>query len=327
MQIVEPGQPIPVDHPVILLVGEWGIGKSSIGSSLDTTLIDFDEGASRAVNRRHVALVRRWSDVNITQLRGRKAVTIDTVEGCLKLLQADILRNAKYGTASLNQLGWAELLRRFGAFLGELRAEGLDVLLLAHAKPVRDESGKVRVAARIPGGSYHEVMRLAHVVGYLHLRNNRRVIDFELTDRFQGKNPGQWPLVEVPPIAEARSFMAAMFDQARGVLGAAERAQAAAVATVATWRAEFQAIATPAQFREALAQLQRTKASVSAGEYAQLQHLFRARMAAVGVEWGPGGFRAIGRPTPMPLPSQRTTAWQQPAIEFAQEPLGRRRVA
>jgi hypothetical protein len=288
MQILEPGQRPPVDHPVVLVVGEWGLGKTSIGSSFDTTLIDFDEGAARAVNLRHVGLPRQWSDVKVHQLRGRKGVTIDTVEGCLACISRHVLQTAKYGAGGkLNQLGWAEVLRIFCAFVTELRAEQ-DVLFLAHAKIVR-EGDQTRVAARIPGSSYHEVMRLAHAVGYLHLDSRgRRVIEFNLTPRFHGKSA--LGVRVVPPVDEAAAFMQGLFDDLRGTLTAQGRAQQQAVDTLADWRYAIGQCAVPAEFERLLAALQADKARIPSGVYAQIQHLFRARLALMGVAYQQGRF-------------------------------------
>lgn len=296
MQILEPGQRPTVDHPVVTLVGEYGFGKTSIASSFDATLIDFDEGAMRAVNTRHVGLPRQWADVTVQQLRGRRGVAIDTVEGCLACISRHVLRNAKYGTAGkLNQLGWAEVLRIFRAFVEELR-ETLDVLFVAHAKTVR-EGDLVRVVARIQGSSYHEVMRLSHAVGYLHLDGRgRRVIDFNLTPRFHGKSALGVKLV--PPPEQATTFMQGLFDELRGTLTQQARAQQQAVDTLADWRYAIGQCAVPAEFQRLLTALQAEKARIPSGVYAQVQHLFRARLALMGVAYQGGRFVLTTPATP-----------------------------
>lgn len=307
MRIIEPTAAIAVDHPVILIVGQWGIGKTSLGTSLNTLLLDFDQGASRAQRSAPVAVVTQWSDVDTREsvFHGFDAVTIDTVEGCLQMLAADILaRHPNCGShGELNPRGWGLLKRRFAAFLQTLQGYGKDILLLAHAKDLRD-GDHVRTVARIPGGSYHEIMRIAHVVAHLHLVNGRRVLDATLTDRFpSGKNPGQWPALEIPPADQARAFMRELFDQTRHALGAAQATSARVLESVDQWAHAIGAYRTIDDFTRGLAELRAIK-TAHPSVYAQAYQRFVAAAKAAGMKYtGDGGFRFVGRPQLLERPS------------------------
>ena len=62
-RIIKATDPITVEHPLFLIVGQPGIGKSSLGySCAEPLLLDFDGGAYRAVNRRDTWPISAWSD-------------------------------------------------------------------------------------------------------------------------------------------------------------------------------------------------------------------------------------------------------------------------
>ena len=278
---------ITVDHPVFLLIGQPGISKTSLAYSLaNPLLIDFDHGAHRAVNRRATASVDSWADVveltNPAFLEPYTSIAIDTVERCLGTMTIAILAESpKNGTSAgtLNQKGWGLLKARFALWLATLRSYGKDILLLAHAKEERNGEQRT-VRADIPGGSYGEVMKIADFVGYLSMRGNDRVLDFNPTDAWIGKNPAGWPPMLLPPAARAGAFMADLFDRGRAALGQQTAASAAVAVGVERWREAIARYVSAAQFNAGLAEMRGLKA----GEpvlYAQV-HALLSRASKVG---------------------------------------------
>ena len=251
MRIIPATDAIRVEHPVFMIFGQPGICKTSLGYSCqDPLLLDFDKGAHRAVNRRDTLVIDAWSDV--VELMGNQAaldpyatVVVDTVGRCLDLIVADIAatdpKKAPGGTPTLQ--GYGLLKTRFRAWTAQLRTLGKDVLLIAHDKEDKDGDTRV-VRPDITGGSYGEVMKVADFVGYGYMSGKDRILDFNPTDRWIGKNPGGWAPFKVPAPGKAQSFMAELFDRGREALGAISEESAQVTQQVATWRAEIAKLET-----------------------------------------------------------------------------------
>src|SRR6185503_6826790 len=119
-------------------------------STKDPLLLDFDNGAHRAANRRDTLQIGNWADVaelmaNPDALVPYSTVIPDTVGRCLDVMTADIIRETpKLGpNGNLSQQGWGVLKNRFRTWTSSLRALGKDVLLIAHDK--EDKDGDTRV--------------------------------------------------------------------------------------------------------------------------------------------------------------------------------------
>jgi len=199
MRIIKAIDAIPVDHPVFLLFGQPGIGKSSLGySAKDPLCLDFDRGAHRAANRRDTLVIDQWEDVielmeNRDALAPYSTIVTDTVGRCLDVMTAHIAKTdpkkAPGGNPTLQ--GWGQLKNNFRTWVSAMRSLGKDVLLIAHDKEDKDGDTRV-VRPDIAGGSYGEVMKVADFVGYMYMSGKDRVLDFNPTDRWIGKNPAGW---------------------------------------------------------------------------------------------------------------------------------------
>src|SRR5438132_316006 len=226
MHIIKATDPIAVEHPVFCWFGQPGIGKSSLGySTTDPLLLDFDSGAHRASHRRDTLLIATWADVadlmaSSTALDPYRTIVVDTVGRCLDLLTAHINEQSpKYARdGNLTQQGWGVLKVRFRTWMTQLRTLGKDVVLIAHQKEDKDGDTTI-VRPDITGGSFGEVMKTADFVGFVYMRGKDRVIDFNPTDRWLGKNPAGWKPLLVPPVEKASAFMADLFVQGRAALG------------------------------------------------------------------------------------------------------------
>lgn len=249
MRIIKSTETIEVAHPVFMIFGQPGICKTSLAySTKDPLLLDFDSGAHRASNRRDTLQIGTWADV-VELMSSKEAlepyatVIPDTVGRCLDVMTADIIRETpKLGpNGNLSQQGWGVLKNRFRTWTSSLRALGKDVLLVAHDKEDKDGDTRV-VRPDIVGGSYGEVMKIADFVGYAYMAGKDRVLDFNPTDRWVGKNPAGWAPFKVPPVGKAQDFLADLFEQGRAALGSISDASAKISLQVAEWRdliAEF----------------------------------------------------------------------------------------
>lgn len=251
MKIIKGTEPIFVAHPVFLIFAQPGLFKTSLSySAANPLLIDADQGAHRAVNRRDTVQVETWADIaEVTQskdaLKLYDTVIADTVGRVLDLMTADIIEETpKYNRdGALTQQGWGVLKTKFRQWVTQLRAMGKDVVLIAHAKEEKDGDTTV-IRPDIQGGSYGEVMKISDFVGFGYMRGKDRVLDFNPTDRWVGKNPAGWKPFTVPPIAKATTFMAERIDEGRDALGRLSDESAAALRVVEDWRTKIANLTT-----------------------------------------------------------------------------------
>lgn len=257
MRIIKATDPIPVAHPVFLIFGQPGICKSSLGySTKDGLTLDFDNGAHRAANRKDTLVISSWKDVielmeSPDALDPYASLTVDTVGRCLDVMIAHLAAGdpKKFPGGNPSQQGWGVLKNTFRTWMTSLRAKGKDVLLIAHDKEEKD--GDVRIVRpEIVGGSYGEVMKTADFVGYISMNGRARVLDFNPTDRWIGKNPAGWKPFDVPPIAKATTFMADLIEQGREALGTISEASAQIAQQVETWREKLDGLTTAAELNE-----------------------------------------------------------------------------
>lgn len=289
MKIIKSTEAIPVEHPVFLIFGQPGIGKSSIGySAADPLLIDADRGAHRAVNRRDTLAVDKWADIaEVTDAKDAldpyRTLVADTAGRVLDLLALQIIEdNPKHGRGdgSLTLPGFGALKSRFASWLTKLRQQGKDVVLLAHGKEDKD-GDSVIIRPDMTGASYGELMKVADFVGFLYMRGRDRVLDFNPTDRWVGKNPAGWKPFVLPPAAKATRFLAELMDQGRAALGEISAEGAAITATVEAWRAKVAALATAADCTAALAEIN----TLEPMPMLQVKALLNDRTKALGITY------------------------------------------
>lgn len=288
MRIIKATDAIPVDHPVFLIFGQPGICKTSLGYSCkDPLLLDYDKGAHRAANRRDTLQIDDWGDVaelldNRDVLAPYATVVKDTVGRCLDVITADIAATdpKKAPGGNLSQQGWGVLKNRFRSHIAALRSLGKDVLLIAHDKEDKDGDTRI-VRPDIVGGSYGEVMKAADFVGYVYMSGKDRILDFNPTDRWVGKNPAGWPAFKVPPVGKAQAFMADLFDKGRAALGAISEESAKVTTQVEDWRSAVEAFTTTDEVNRAIPESQKLTAIVAP----QVKKLIMDRAKVLGFTW------------------------------------------
>jgi AAA domain len=263
LQIVKGTDAIAVAHPVFMIFGQPGIGKSTLGySAAEPLVLDFDNGSHRAANRRDTAVITSWSDV--TDLRADvlapyQSIVVDTVGRCLDVLAADIAATdpkKTRGGGELSQAGWGTLKTRFRQWLTTLRALDKDVVLLAHDREDKDGDTRI-VRPDIVGGSLSEVLKLADFVGYLQMVGRDRILDFSPTDRWFGKNPAGWAPLRIPPAGQATRVLAELLDKGRAALGTISEASAAVLTQVEEWRLAIADFTTAEECNAAIPQIKR----------------------------------------------------------------------
>lgn len=247
LKITRASDPIRVDRLNMVIYGPPGIAKTSVAFTSDAPLLlDFDNGAHRAVNRKDVVRVSEWADVadmTAEDLAPFKTVIVDTAGRALDALTVDIIRaNPKHGRGgALTLQGYGELKARFGAFLKLLNSFGKDVVLIAHMDEQRNGDDVIE-RLDVQGGSKGEIYKAADAMGRLVILNNQRWLRFSPTDAAFGKNPGQLEPLKVPPAdhPDFADFLARVIRQTKDRLNALTEDQQKAQEALAEFRGDVE---------------------------------------------------------------------------------------
>jgi len=265
LRIIEATERIIVEHPIFLLFGQPGVGKTSLGFSAENAILlnfDTESALARAVNRGRAINVLSVDELRELEqateiLAPFSTVVIDPVGSCVDLMAAAVIKdNPKYGRdGSLTQQGWGVLKSRFRTWITSIRAMKKNVLFVAHHK--EDKNGDtVFVRPDISGGSKDAVLRLADFVGFLFMNGKERLLDFSPTESWFGKNPARWSTFKVPPPEKAQTFMAQLFAEGREALGKISEASASIANQVQDWQADIQTYTTAGEFNRAIPKIQ-----------------------------------------------------------------------
>lgn len=203
LKITRASDPIPVERLNVVIYAPPGIGKTSLAFTADAPLLlDFDNGAHRAANRKETVRVTSWTDVTgMTEddLAPFKTVIVDTAGRALDALTAEIIRTDPKGhkNGALTLPGYGVLKNRFGQFLKLLNSFGKDVVLIAHMDEQRSGDDIIE-RLDIQGGSKGEIYKAADAMGRIAMENGQRWLKFSPSDASFGKNPGQLEPLKIP---------------------------------------------------------------------------------------------------------------------------------
>lgn len=203
LKIIKSSDPIKVERLNVVIYAQPGIGKTSLAfTASDPLLLDFDNGAHRAANRKDIVRVNSWADVTqITadDLAPFSTVVVDTAGRALDALSADIIRrDAKKGRGgALTLQGYGSLKAEFVAWLKHVNGLGKDVVLIAHMDEQRN-GDEIIERLDVQGGSKGEIYKAADAMGRIVIQNGKRMLLFSPTDAAFGKNPGQLDPLEIP---------------------------------------------------------------------------------------------------------------------------------
>lgn len=263
LKLIRSTDVMPVEHPTFLIYSSMpGVGRTSLAyMTRKPLLLDFDKGAHRAGNRKDTVQVEAWSDVD-ELLRGSalsdyETVIPDTIGRLLDLMTVDIINNdpKKGKDGALNQQGWGVLKTRFKTTRDRLASLGKDLVMVAHGKEEKDGETTV-IRPDIQGGSYGEVLKSADFVGFLYMSDKGRVLDFNPTDRWIGKNPAGWPAMRIPEYGKDGEFLSGLIDKARAALGRISEESAEAAKLIADWRAKIDTFTAPGDLNAAVPAIQ-----------------------------------------------------------------------
>lgn len=242
LNIVSKQDPIQIQSLCLMIYGQPGIGKTSIGFTAENPLLlDFDQGAHRSRNRGDSVQIAEWKDVEnmkAEDLEGYDTIIVDTVGRLLDLLSVDIIsKNPKmkgYGGA-LSLQGYGALKSSYATWLKVLLSYGKDVMLIAHEK--EDKNGdELIMRPDIQGGSGGEVFKRADGVAFMYKSGKQTLLDFNPTEQWQAKNAAGLLPLEVPNFTTKPDYLATVISDIKGSINALSAEQTEALAVVDKWR-------------------------------------------------------------------------------------------
>lgn len=231
IRIVKREDFIKVNNIVLVLYGQPGVGKSSLGFSADKPLLlDFDGGVHRAQGRKDCVAIQSWNDIadlNGTDLANYNTIVIDTVGRALEMLAEFLVKNdPKLGKRSgeLQIAGYGALGVSFKAWIGKLKSFQKDIIIICHDKEEKNgDTHFTRFEAL--GGSKSEISKISDAIGYYCLEGKKRTLDFNPTENHLGKNSTNIDLLYVPSLETEPAFMEKLILQIKEKMNAKTQEQ------------------------------------------------------------------------------------------------------
>lgn len=257
LKITKAADPIKVERLNLCIYAQPGIGKTTLAFTAEhPLLLDFDQGAHRAANRKDSVRVQAWSDVasmTADDLAYYQTVIVDTAGRALDSLTVDIIaRDPKMGRGgALTLQGYGQLKSEFTAWLKMLNSFGKDVVLIAHMDEQRS-GDEVIERLDVQGGSKGEIYKAADAMGRIFMNGTTRELDFSPRPNSFGKNPGQLDVLDIPHPDREPQFLAGVIQSIKDKLNTLTEEQAEAQKVIDAWRERISDLAAAEDFNGCL---------------------------------------------------------------------------
>lgn len=209
--IKKPSEIEPKATISILIYGQPGLGKTTLGCSAPSpVLFDYDGGVQR-VNAAHqvpTVQIRSWEDTitALSEIRDEEAagnlvcrtIVIDTVGKMLDFMSDYIIRtNPKMamGNGALSLKGYGERKKMFSDFIKAVIISGKSVVFIAHEREEK-QGEETKKRPEIGGSSAGDLIKELDLMGYMSAYGKDRTISFNPTDAYYAKNTCNLPETE-----------------------------------------------------------------------------------------------------------------------------------
>lgn len=198
----------------VLIYGQPGIGKTTLGvSAPDAVLFDYDGGVQRINGAHQVPTLQptSWEDTSLAlkeiqeDMPEVKTIVIDTVGKMLDYMTAYIIKNdpkMAMRDGSLSLKGYGVRKTMFVNFIKQLAVMGKNVIFIAHEREERrgEETFK---RPEIGGSSANDLIKELDLVGYMYAIGKDRVITFDPAEYYYAKNTCNLPAAIKLPVVVA----------------------------------------------------------------------------------------------------------------------------
>ena len=220
---------LPTRALVITIYAPPGVGKTTLAFTAEKPLLfDFDEGVQRSVGRKATVGFNSWADVEQFVSEGHldkidpKTIICDTAETMITdymghhVMKADAQNKQKSGSLSLK--GYGAIKDLFSNFvMRELRSRNIDLIIIAHDVENEDQGVKTH-RPKVTGGSKDILMAKSDLLGYIYIENGKRILNFNPSDSYLGKNCAGFDPIEIKDQfsdPEAKTQMADIIQQTK----------------------------------------------------------------------------------------------------------------
>lgn len=224
----------------VLIYGQPGIGKTTLGCSApDAVLFDYDGGVQR-INGAHqvpTLQVKSWEETQqaleeiASVLPQTKTIVIDTVGKMIDYMTDYIIRNNRGNKkvvqmdGSLGLGGYGIRKTMFANFVKQLLVKGYNIIFIAHeVEQKRDEQYIKR--PEVGGSSVNDLIKELDLVGYMQAIGKNRTITFNPEEHFYAKNTCNLPaIINVPTILDEAGSSTGANNFMCNIINAFNRAQ------------------------------------------------------------------------------------------------------
>lgn len=201
----------------VLIYGQPGIGKTTLGCSApDAVLFDYDGGVQR-INGAHqvpTLQVKSWEETQqaleeiASELPQTKTIVIDTVGKMIDYMTEFIIRTNQGNKrvvqmdGSLGLGGYGIRKTMFANFVKQLLVKSYNIIFVAHE--VEQKRGEEYIKRpEVGGSSVNDLIKELDLVGYMQAIGKKRTITFNPDEHYYAKNTCNLPSVmDIPLILD-----------------------------------------------------------------------------------------------------------------------------